>query len=91
MEGRSEVEGVWVGRVGSVVGGFSVWGCGMCTSGCGDDGGLGWDSGGGGGGGDDGGGGGDGAEERYPDPGGDGEWCWALWPEDRTSSSGGTW
>ena len=81
MEGGSEVEGVCVGKVGSVVGGFLVWGGGMSTSGCGDDGGLGCESGSGGGGGDDGGGGG----------GGDGEWCWGLWSEDITSSSGGSW
>ena len=79
MEGGSEVEGVCVGRVGSVVGGFSVWGGGMSTSSCGE-------SGGGGGG-----GGGGAGEEGFPDPGGDGEWCWGLWSEDITSSSGGTW
>ena len=88
MEGGSEVEGVWVGRVGSMVGGISVWGCGMSTSGCGDDGGLGCESCGGGGGGGEGGGAG---EEGFPDPGGDGEWCWGLWSEAVMSSSGGTW
>ena len=60
----------------------------MSTSGCEDDGGLGCESGGGGGGGDDGGEGGDG---WFPDPGGDGEWCWELWSEDIMSSSGGSW
>ena len=91
MEGGSKAEGVCVGGVGSVVGGFSVWGGGMSTSGCGDDGGLGCESGGGGGGGDDGGGGVGSGEEGFPDPGGDGEWCWGLWSEDITSCSGGTW
>ena len=85
MEGGSEAEGVCVGGVGLVVGGFCVWGGGMSTSGYDDDGGLGCESGGGGGGGDYGGGGG---EVGFPDPGGDGEWCWELWSEDIMSSSG---
>ena len=88
MEGGSEVEGVCVGGVGSVVGGFCVWGGGMYTSICDDDGGLSCESGGGGGGGDD---GCEGGEGWCPDPGGDGEWCWGLWSEDITSSSGGSW
>ena len=91
MEGGSEFEGVWVGGLGSVVRDCSVWGGGMFTSGGGDDGGLGCESGGGGGGGDDGGGGVGSGEEGLPDPGGDGEWCWGLWSEERISSSGGTW
>jgi len=44
VEGGSEVEGVCVGGVGSVVGGFCVWGGGMSTSGCDDDGGFGCES-----------------------------------------------
>ena len=75
MEGGSEVKGVCVGGLGSVVGDCSVWGGGMFTSGSGDDGGGGVGSG----------------EEGLPDPGGDGEWCWGLWSEDIMSSSGGTW
>ena len=78
MEGGSEVEGVCVGEVGSVVGGFCVWGGGMSTSSCDDDDDFGCESGGG----DDGGEGGDGG---FPDPGGEGE---ELWSEDIMSSCG---
>ena len=55
----------------------------MFTSSCGDDGGC--ESGGGGGGGGEGRGAG---EEGFPDPSGDGEWCWGLWSEEIMSSSG---